>query len=118
MQFPVPIPVFGISPNAVYGYGNGTIYLQSLLGLNATNIHRLSDFWYVPGLEESIISKHWAQQHSLKTTPFRDENVILTSTSGSIFQTKSEAIDHIIVLPTTTYTPANYLWFTQSLLSH
>ena len=80
-QFPEPIPVFSIGENTFYGYGKGTVHLQSLPDPHSTNILQLPDVWYVPGLEESIISKYWTKKHGLDTTLDENENFILTSTT-------------------------------------
>ena len=56
-QFSEPIPVFRA------GDGKGTIH-KSLPGPHSKNIHhRLPYVWYVPELEELIISQSWTKQN-------------------------------------------------------
>src|SRR5438876_4909009 len=62
-EFPAPIPVSGIGNSTLYARGGGTIYLQSLPDLNNSSIHQFDDVWLVPGLNDSIISKHWTKHH-------------------------------------------------------
>ena len=100
------MPVFGIGKSTLYGYGKGTVHLQSLPDPHTTSIHLLPDVWYVPKLSESIISKYWMKQHGLITTLDEDENIIITSTTrGSTFKAKSQYINRITVFPTVTYLP-------------
>ena len=99
-EFPTPIPVSGIGKSTLYARGNGTIYLQSLPDLNNTSIHRFDDVWLVPGLDDSIISKHWTKQYGLKTSLDDQENIVLVSIDPkSTFKATTQSIGKITVLP-------------------
>ena len=99
-EFPTPIPVTGIGNSTLYARGNGTIYLQSLPDLNNTSIHRFNDVWLVPGLNDSIISKHWTKQHGLITSLDNQENIVLTSNDPkSTFKATTQSIGKITVFP-------------------
>jgi hypothetical protein len=78
-EFPHPILVSGIGKSTLFARGSGTIYLQSLPDLNNTSIHQFDDAWLVPGLNDSIISKHWTKQHGLTTSLDDQENIVLVS---------------------------------------
>ena len=70
--------------------------------------HKLDNVWYVPGLTESIISKHWTQSQGLKTSLDIDENIILTATTpGSTFKITTAEIDRLTVFPNLTCIPYN-----------
>jgi hypothetical protein len=99
-EFPHPILVSGIGKSTLLARGSGTIYLQSLPDLNNTSIHRFDDVWLVPGLDDSIISKHWTKQHGLKTSLDDQENIVLVSNDPkSSFKATTQSIGKITVLP-------------------
>ena len=99
-EFRQPIPVYGIGNTTLHARGSGTIYLQSLSDLNNTSIHQLDNVWLVPGLNDSIISKHWTKQHGLTTTLDDQENIVLSSNNPeSTFKTITQSIGKITVLP-------------------
>jgi hypothetical protein len=99
-EFPYPIPVSGVGKLTLFARGSGTIYLQSLPDLNNTSIDRFDDIWLVPGLNDSIISKHWTKQHGLTTTLDDQENIIFTSNNPkSTFKATTQSIGKITVFP-------------------
>src|SRR5204863_6117040 len=99
-EFPNPVPVSGIGNSTLYARGSGTIYLQSLPDLNNTSIHRFDNVWLVPGLNDSILSKHWTKEHGLTTTLDDQENIVLASNDPkSTFKATTQSIGKITVLP-------------------
>ena len=99
-EFPHPILVSGIGKSTLFARGSGTIYLQSLPDLDNTSIHRFDDVWLVPGLDDSIISKHWTKQHGLKTSLDDQENIVLASNDPkSSFKAITRSIGKITVFP-------------------
>ena len=99
-EFQQPIPVSGIGNSTLHARGSGTIYLQSLPDINNTSIHQFDNVWLVPGLNDSIISKHWTKQHGLTTTLDDQENIVLASNNPkSTFKTTTQSIGKITVLP-------------------
>jgi hypothetical protein len=99
-EFPSPIPVTGIGNSTLFARGSGTVYLQSLPDLNNTSIHRFDNVWLVPGLNDSIISKHWTKQHGLTTSLDDQENIVLASNNpNSTFKATTQSIGKITVLP-------------------
>ena len=99
-EFQQPIPVSGIGNSTLHARGSGTIYLQSLPDINNTSIHQFDNVWLVPGLNDSIISKHWTKQHGLTTTLDDQENIILRSNNPkSTFKTTTQSIGKITVFP-------------------
>ena len=99
-EFNHPILVSGIGKSTLFARGSGTVYLQSLPDLNNTSIHRFDDVWLVPGLDDSIISKHWIKQHGLKTSLDDQENIVLVSNDPkSSFKATTQSIGKITVFP-------------------
>jgi Reverse transcriptase (RNA-dependent DNA polymerase)/Integrase core domain/gag-polypeptide of LTR copia-type len=99
-EFTHPVPVSGIGKSTLFARGSGTIYLQSLPDLNNSSIHRFDDVWLVPGLDDSIISKHWTKQHGLKTSLDDQENIVLVSNDPkSSFKAITQSIGKITVFP-------------------
>jgi Integrase core domain. len=94
-EFESPKTVHGIGDSAILAYGKGTVRLQTTT-TNVNNTHDIHDVWYVPQLEDSIISKHWTKLQNLKTTLDDDEEIILSSTiPGSSFCMQSQSINRI-----------------------
>jgi transposase InsO family protein len=59
--------------------------------------------WYLRGLDDSIISKHWIKDSDLHLSIDSNKNFVLTSTqSGSSFTASTSDINRITVLPTIT----------------
>ena len=99
-EFPHPIRVSDIGKSTLFARGSDTIYLQSLPDLNNTSIHKFDDIWLIPGLDDSIISKHWIKQHGLKTSLDDQENIILVfNDPKSSFKATTQSIGKITVLP-------------------
>jgi len=99
-EFPTPVPVSGIGNSTLYARGSGTTFLQSLPDLNNTSIHRFDNVWLVPGLNDSIISKHWTKQHGLSTSLDDQENIVLASNDPrSTFKATTQSIGKITVFP-------------------
>ena len=109
-EFQQAIPVHGIGQSTLYARGEGSVYLVSNNN-TFTAIHKLNNVWYVPGLNDSIISKHWTQQSNLQLSIDNNQNIVLTSTQpGSTFSATTTDIDRITVLPTVTalnYVPSS-----------
>jgi hypothetical protein len=92
IEFPTPRPVTGIN-GTLKAYGVGIVVLVD----NNNNIHELHKVMFVPGLEDSIISKHWTKKQGLKTTIDDDEEITLSSKSG--FKIKTSSIHRISAFP-------------------
>jgi hypothetical protein len=89
-RFNRPIQVSGISSDTLSAYGLGTIILQS--DDRPTSTHTKPNVWYVPGLDERILAKHWNVPHDLSTTLNNNENFVITSNLlTSTFQIKSQS---------------------------
>ena len=81
--FDKPLDVFGIGKqdelHSLVAIGSGTVVLSSS---ESGNTHAIHDVLYVPGLNESIISKSCTQFDGLRTSMNDNENFILTASSG------------------------------------
>src|SRR5271169_3887344 len=73
------------------------------------NTHTLLDVWYVPGLNDSIISKNWTKHSGLRTTMDENENFQLRSTTSRfhITSTNIGKISIIKNLKVVEYSPSN-----------
>ena len=103
-EFKNPILVYGVGDsNILYALGSGTAHLQSHAG---SSTHMLKNVWYVPGLGESIISRHWTRANGLITSLDEDENIILACKDpSSNFKVISQSIDQITVFPSLSAIP-------------
>jgi len=100
--FETPIEVHGIG-GLLHALGQGTVILIDHNG----NTHTLDDVWYIPGLGDSIISKHWTKNCGLITSLDQNENFVLT-TPLSNFTITTSAVGKMSVfqnLKVAEYTP-------------
>ena len=114
-QFSSPIPVNGIGSNTLFAKGQGTVCLQSSDHPSAT--HRLCNVWFVPGLDDSIIFKHWIKYDDFHLSIDKDQNFVLKSTQlNSTFTATTNDVNRITVFPTLraiTQTPRSLRLITQ-----
>ena len=108
-KFDPKVPIHGIGSATLFATGKGVVLLQDIANYTphwTPATHRLENVWFVPGLSDSIISKHWTQSQGLKTSLDANENVILTSTiPGSTFKVTTASLDRLTVFPTLTCIP-------------
>ena len=95
------IPVQGISNLTLYATGQGEIIL-----LSNEDIHKLQRVWYVPLLQDSIISKQWTKNSNLQTMMDVNENIVLKSTISN-FITITQTIDGMTIFPSLTTIPTH-----------
>ena len=101
--FDEPRPVYPAGDNELSALGSGYVRLRSS---PKSSVHILKRIWYVPGLKESIISKHWTRKNGLITTLDDDENFILTSSDpSSDFRAVSRPIGGLTFFPSITAIP-------------
>ena len=92
--FEHPIEVHGIN-GLLQAMGQGDVMLVD----NHGNTHTLRDVWYVPGLDDSIISKNWTKHSGLRTTMDKYEDLHFYSTDPkSPFHMSTTTIDKISVI--------------------
>src|SRR5271169_5477266 len=97
-EFTPPVPVYGVGKALIHAYGKGQVILESKLDLST---HSLPHVWYVPGIQESILSAFNTRFNNLKTTMDNDENFIITSkVPGSSFSATTTYNNKMAVLPT------------------
>lgn len=90
--FDTPVDVYGIN-GLLQALGQGDVIVTDHHG----HIHTLLDVWYVPGLNDSIISKNWTKHSGLRTTMDENENFHLRSQT-SLFHVSSTTVDKISVI--------------------
>lgn len=90
--FPTPVDVHGIN-GLLQALGQGDVMVNDQHG----HTHMLLDVWYVPGLNDSIISKHWTQHSGLQTSMDANENFHLRSPT-SPFHISSTTVDKISII--------------------
>jgi hypothetical protein len=90
-SFLAPVPVHGIN-GTLEALGQGDVVISD----RNDNNHTLIDVWYVPGLNDSIISKNWTKHSGLITTMDQDENFHLRSRT-SPFHIVSSTVGKISV---------------------
>src|SRR5271169_150048 len=102
--FETPVDVHGIN-GLLQALGQGDVIVTDPHG----NTHTLLDVWYVPGLNDSIISKNWTKHSGLHTTMDENENFQLRSTTSRfhITSTNIGKISIIKNLKVVEYTPSN-----------
>lgn len=97
-EFTSPSPVYGVGKSVIHAYGKGQIILEST---NDYSTHSLPQVWYVPGIQESILSAFSTRFNNLKTTVDDNENFILTSkVPGSSFSATTAYTNKMAILPT------------------
>ena len=63
------------------------------------NTHTLRDVWYVPDLNDSIVSKHWTKHSGLRTTMDEHENFQFYSTEpNNPFHMSTITIDKMSII--------------------
>jgi hypothetical protein len=90
--FDTPVDVHGIN-GLLQALGQGDVVVTDRHG----HTHTLLDVWYVPGLNDSIISKNWTKHSGLQTSMDTDENFHLRSHT-SPFHVSSTTVDKISVI--------------------
>src|SRR5579859_1975018 len=90
--FDTPVDVHGIN-GLLQALGQGDVIVTDRHG----HTHTLLDVWYVPGLNDSIISKNWTKHSGLQTSMDADENFHLRSQT-SPFHISSTTVDKISVI--------------------
>src|SRR5271155_3493911 len=90
--FHTPVDVHGIN-GLLQAIGQGDVIVTDEQG----HTHTLLDVWYVPGLNDSIISKHWTRHSGLHTSMDANENIHLRSPT-SHFHVSSTTVDKISVI--------------------
>src|SRR5271170_1984503 len=90
--FPTPVDVHGIN-GLLQALGQGDVMVTDQDG----HTHMLLDVWYVPGLNDSIISKHWTQHSGLQTSMDANENFHLRSPT-SLFHISSTTVNKISII--------------------
>src|SRR5271170_4791905 len=90
--FHTPVDVHGIN-GLLQAMGQGDVMVTDQQG----HTHMLLDVWYVPGLNDSIISKHWTRHSGLHTSMDANENIHLRSPT-SHFHVSSTTVDKISVI--------------------
>ena len=90
--FDTPVDVHGIN-GLLQALGQGDVIVTDRQG----HTHTLLDVWYVPGLNDSIISKNWTKHSGLQTSMDADENFHLRSQT-SPFHVSSTTVDKISVI--------------------
>jgi len=90
--FNTPIDVHGIN-GILQALGQGDVIVMDRNG----HTHTLLDVWYVPGLNDSIISKNWTKHSGLQTTMDANETFHIRSTVSS-FHLTSSIVDKISVI--------------------
>src|SRR5271154_4100671 len=90
--FLTPVDVHGIN-GLLKALGQGDVLVTDQHG----HTHMLLDVWYVPGLNDSIISKHWTQHSGLQTSMDANENFHLRSPT-SPFHISSTTVDKISII--------------------
>src|SRR5271169_2435557 len=102
--FDAPVDVYGIN-GLLQAIGQGDVIVTDHHG----HTHTLLDVWYVPGLNDSIISKNWTKQSGLRTTMDENEDFHLRSTTSRfhITSTNIGKISIIKNLKVVEYTPSN-----------
>jgi hypothetical protein len=90
--FRTPVDVHGIN-GLLQAVGQGDVVVADPQG----HTHTLLDVWYVPGLNDSIISKHWTRHSGLQTSMDANENFHLRSPT-SPFHISSTTVDKISII--------------------
>ena len=90
--FDTPVDVHGIN-GLLQALGQGDVVVTDRHG----HTHTLLDVWYVPGLNDSIISKNWTKHSGLQTSMDADENFHLRSHT-SLFHVSSTTVDKISII--------------------
>src|SRR5271169_92182 len=90
--FTTPVDVHGIN-GLLKALGQGDVIVTDRNG----HTHTLLDVWYVPGLNDSIISKNWTKHSGLRTSMDTDENFHLRC-QDSLFHVSSTTVDKISVI--------------------
>ena len=90
--FDTSVNVHGIN-GLLQALGQGDVIVTDRHG----HTHTLLDVWYVPGLNDSIISKNWTKHSGLRTTMDENENFPLRSQT-SPFDISSTTVDKISVI--------------------
>jgi len=97
-DFSIPVPVHVVGKATIHAYGKGEIALQSTIDRST---HLITNVWYVPEIQESILSGFNTRFNNLKTGIDDDENFVLTSKiPGSTFTATMEYINRMAFLPT------------------
>jgi len=92
--FDTPVEVHGIN-GLLQGLGHGDVVIEDHYG----NTHTLRDVWYVPGLNDSIVSKHWTKHSGLRTTMDQHENFQFYSTEpNNPFHMSTTTIDKMSII--------------------
>src|SRR5271170_4404455 len=105
-EFPNPVPVYGVGKAVIHAIGKGKILLESTIDKST---HTLPQVWYVPGIQESIISAFNTRFNNLKTSMDDNENFVISSKApGSSFSATTTYTNKMAVLTTVkTVKPTN-----------
>jgi hypothetical protein len=100
-EFKDPVAVYGVGKALLQTYGQGNVTLEDTAHHNT---HGIQQLWYVPGIQESIISSYQTRNNGLKSSMDSGENFVLTArlpdSSGSTFSATTEYINRMAVFPT------------------
>jgi hypothetical protein len=97
-EFEKPIPVYGVGNTVLYAYGQGHVTIEET---HTKETHNLKNVWYVPGINESIISAFQTRSNNLRTAiDAVTQDFIIGSTTGSKFAAATKYIDRMDVFPT------------------
>lgn len=101
--FSDPVDVHGIN-GLLQAMGHGDVVIVDSRG----NTHTLRDVWYVPGLDDSIISKHWTKYSGLRTVMDEYEDFHFYSTDPTNpFHMSSVTVDKVAVIENITVVEYN-----------
>jgi transposase InsO family protein len=90
--FDKPSNVYGVENSTpLTAYGKGVIRLQDL---TSGTIHEFPDVWYVPGLSQHIIPKHYVRKHGIQITLDENDSFILAAVRSS-FKVRTSVVNSI-----------------------